>query len=305
MTLDKIEKIFDNLSEGESLNLQLVKVKVSTKNKTSYSTRKVELAPEGRLKSFMAEISTHYKKELKKYNTIKEYDGTADAQTIYELSSDNQLISEEFKALQEAISKPDVETDPLKFSSTAQLIKEIVNIDDEEYRVKLFSMQNPITTLKHKFWNSSGTFSEIDGKVLSLRTSVDIMIVDDNIYMLSMAGEKLFNMERAYRGICAQKVEEIEKIDIVTDFDSFKAFALKGHNPRKFVAFSNEHLKKLESLDNRNRLAQKFNIPLLEGKFDTTKQGVSDKIVKLLCNKGMVDPFDDAPMEVSSPRKWE
>ena len=46
-------------------------------------------------------------------------------------------------------------------------------------------------------------------------------------------------------------------------------------------------------------------LPLLEGKFDTTQNGVSEKLVKLLCNKGMVDPFDDLPMEVSSPRKWE
>ena len=52
-------------------------------------------------------------------------------------------------------------------------------------------------------------------------------------------------------------------------------------------------------------LAEKFGLPLLEGKFDTTQNGVSEKLVKLLCNKGMVDPFDDLPMEVSSPRKWE
>ena len=52
-------------------------------------------------------------------------------------------------------------------------------------------------------------------------------------------------------------------------------------------------------------MAEKFGLPLLEGKFDTTQNGVSEKLVKLLCNKGMVDPFDDLPMEVSSPRKWE
>lgn len=65
------------------------------------------------------------------------------------------------------------------------------------------------------------------------------------------------------------------------------------------------YLKKLENSDDRRRLAEKFGLPLLEGKFDTTQNGVSEKLVKLLCNKGMVDPFDDLPMEVSSPRKWE
>ena len=123
--------------------------------------------------------------------------------------------------------------------------------------------------------------------------------------MLSMAGEKLFNIERAYKGICLQKVVAVEKMCIVTDFELFRTCASSGHNPRRFVAFNDEHLKKLENSDDRRRLAEKFGLPLLEGKFDTTQNGVSEKLVKLLCNKGMVDPFDDLPMEVSSPRKWE
>lgn len=243
--------------------------------------------------------------EFKKYHTVKEYDGSADAQTIYELPAENVLICDEFKTLQEAISKPDVEINPLKFSASAQLIKETLSINGEDYRIKLFSMQNPITTLRHKFWESSGTFSEIDNKVLSLRTNLDIIIIDDTAYMLSMAGEKLFNIERAYKGICLQKVAAVEKMCIVTDFELFRTCASSGHNPRRFVAFNDEHLKKLENSDDRRRLAEKFGLPLLEGKFDTTQNGVSEKLVKLLCNKGMVDPFDDLPMEVSSPRKWE
>ena len=38
MTLEQIESIFNKLQEGSSLSLQLLKIKVSAKNKTSYST---------------------------------------------------------------------------------------------------------------------------------------------------------------------------------------------------------------------------------------------------------------------------
>ena len=75
MTLEQIESIFNKLQEGSSLSLQLLKIKVSAKNKTSYSTCKVNLSPEGRLTHFVGEISDHYKKEFKKYHTVKEYDG--------------------------------------------------------------------------------------------------------------------------------------------------------------------------------------------------------------------------------------
>ena len=37
---------------------------------------------------------------------------------------------------------------------------------------------------------------------------------------------------------------------------------------------------------------------------DTTAEGVAEKLVKLLCKKGMIDPFEDAPVEVPSVSKW-
>ena len=52
-------------------------------------------------------------------------------------------------------------------------------------------------------------------------------------------------------------------------------------------------------------MAKKFNIPLDGDKFDTTQQSAAEKIVKLLCDRGMVDPFDDNPMEVAGSKKWE
>ena len=62
----------------------------------------------------------------------------------------------------------------------------------------------------------------------------------------------------------------------------------------------------ITNVKNRKKIAKKFNIKLTDDRnlFDAREEGVSDKIVKLLCQKGMVDPFDDSPMEVSGTRKW-
>ena len=38
-------------------------------------------------------------------------------------------------------------------------------------------------------------------------------------------------------------------------------------------------------------MAKKFNISLVGDKFDSTKSDTSDKLAKLLCDRGMVDPF--------------
>lgn len=112
-------------------------------------------------------------------------------------------------------------------------------------------------------------------------------------------------MERAYRTVCREKISVINECNIVTDFEAFSAIASSGHNPRKFVSFNDSHLQKLRNVNSRKKMARKFNIPLDGDKFDTTKPGVTDKLVKLLCARGMVDPFDDNPMEVAESKKWE
>lgn len=135
-------------------------------------------------------------------------------------------------------------------------------MDGEDYPIKLISMQNPVTTLNHKIWMKNGTFQEISNKVLSLRTSIDVVIFDECVYMLTLAGEKLFNMERAYKAICTTKIAIINDYNILTDFNSFASIAGSGHNPRKFVSFNDAHLQKLKNLGMRRKMSKLFSISL-------------------------------------------
>ena len=82
---------------------------------------------------------------------------------------------------------------------------------------------------------------------------------------------------------------------------------MSGHNPRRFVSFNEERLTALKKKAKRTSIAAKFSIPLdpASGKFDTTVEGASEKIVKLLCNKGMLDPFDNDAVEVDGARQWK
>lgn len=262
--------------------------------------------------SFVKEISDRYIDEskgvLSSYHDITEYDGSTVDKVIYSLSKTNTLIANEYNTLMEAIANPDTELDPLEFKARAYVLRGIICIDDEDKAIKLISVQNPVTSLKHKFLRANGTFTEITNKVISLRTSIDVIIMDDTVYMLTLAGENLFNMERAYKAACVGKLEELEEIEqcsIVTDFGAFSSVAGSGHNPRKFVSFNESHLQKLKNSRSRAKMAKKFNIPMNGDLFDTTQPGAADKIVKLLCDRGMVDPFDDNPMEVAGSKKWE
>lgn len=114
-------------------------------------------------------------------------------------------------------------------------------------------------------------------------------------------------MARAYKNVCHQKVESIVQADILNTTELFMSVAESGHNPRKFVSFSDDRLTALHSVEILNSIAARFSIPLdaANGKFDVSTDDAANKIIKLLCNKGMTDPFNESAVEVSSARQWQ
>lgn len=308
MSISKLESVLKAMTCSDSWSMQLLRINKSKRDGTSYIGREIVFSPEDKMKKFILEISERYcggqKAILKTYLNVIDYDGSTMDKTIYRLTTDSELVKTEYDALKVAISSPDVELNPMEFQFQAYVIKGEVEIEEKILAVKLVSMQNPITKLKHKFLMNDGEFTEIEDKVLSLRQTFDAIIVDDCIYMLTFAAENLFNMERAYKAICVSKIKEICESDIVSDVQMFRDVAGNGHNPRRFISFNESYLQKLQNKNSRRKIASKFNIQLEQDRFDTTKPGVSEKLVKLLCSKGMINPFDDQPMEVAGSKSW-
>lgn len=310
MSLDAIKNVFQNLGTGANWSLQLLNIKTSKRIGTCYASRQITLSPCERMDTLINDVASVYigngKKSLDVFREVREYDGTADAFTIYKLDTNNKLISSEYANFVKVIAKPDVENDPFEYTS-AYLLKGQMTINEEETSVKLVSMQNPVTTLKHKFFRNKGAFEELSDKVLSLRPTMDIIIIGKTVYFLTLAGENLFNMARSYKAVCHQKVEEIEQADIINEVDCFKSAAESGHNPRRFIAFNESRLIALKKKKVRVAMAKRFSIPLdaAGNKFDATVDGAAEKIVKLLCNKGMVDPFEKTAVEVDGARQWQ
>lgn len=309
MSLQKIRTAFEVMDKCEAWSIQLLRIKTSKSKGTEYAAMSVNITPQGKLVNIVEEISEHFidatKGELRSFLRVQDYDGTAEGNVIYKLSAENSLVKDEYDVLVNALANIEQEADPLSQKLQAYVIQGVVEIGYETTAVKLISMQNPITTLKHKFMHENNTFREIETKVLSLRSVIDVMILNDEIYFFSMAGEKLFNMERAYKKVCDDKVAMLESSDILYDSRVFGNVARTGHHPRMFVSFNEKRYQRLKSKKERKRYAELFEIPIKEGKFDTSEADAADKLVRLLCNKGMVDPFEDLPVEVSGARKWQ
>lgn len=307
MSLTLIKDVFSHLNLMTNRFLHLLSIS-SSQEPIEYRCCKLKINPDGRIASLLEEIKKLYIDDgkLETYQQVCDYDGTANAHTIYRLPTNHPLIADRCPLLMRAIAESAEKVDPFQFKSAYSITGKL-NLNGQATNIKLFSVRTPITSLKHKFLYSDTTFREITNQVLSLRTTMDILFVSDTIYFLSMNGENLFNMERAYKTACQQTISEVEQADIIGDIEAFSSRAAAGHNPRRFLSFKQSRLVALRDKRVRAEMASRFSIPLdaNNDKFDASSQEACDRIVKLLCNKGMLDPFNDNAVEVDGARRWQ
>jgi len=310
MSLALIKSIFEHLPDCQNWSAHLLAFHHPKQHESSYNCRSIELEPQDRLNSLIQEISASYsgvaKNNLSKYSDLRIYDGTCNATTIYKIPKSGCSITIALDKLLEGVVNSDRECDPFQMKANAYILCGQVTLNNYEYQIKLISINSPITTLKHKFLHKNNKFAEINDKVLNLRTIINVLICDQDVYFFDMAGETLFNMERAYKHRCTEAVDEIEQLSIISDIDAFRNIATTGHNPRRFVAFSKGKLDLLTTKSNRIKVKEKFGIPLTsDKKFDTSEKINAEKLVKVLCNKAMWDILEDTPVEVDGSKSWE
>lgn len=303
-----MKEIFCKLSSSSAWSLQLLNARVH-RGVFMCNAHEITVTTSNALIEFIRELESAYTKEkgrLSEYQAVCEYDGSTIGNCIYKIESSDNLISESCNKLIDAVYNPDMRGNALDFPANAYVLKGNVFIEGESIPIKLFTIINPFKVLKHTFACDGDSFKMLSDRYLALRGYIDVAMIGNMIYLFNMNGEKLSNMERAYKAICNKGIEDIIYSEILSDENMFRKYAASGHNPRRFVSYDEERLQKVRSdLNFRNKMANKFGIDQTpEGKLDSSNSNNVNKIVKFLCRKGMIDPVNEAPVEVEGARRW-
>lgn len=147
-------------------------------------------------------------------------------------------------------------------------------------------------------------FTEWNEPFLQLNDKFDVFIINDNVYFSSAKGEELFNMQRTFENLCNQHLQEIEDSKIVSNIKQLREFSLKKRYAKYYINFNKDKLVYIENKNNMKKIAKKFNIRLIQAKIDTSDDESLKNFVKFICNKGMIDPCDSSPVEVSNAKRW-
>lgn len=307
MSKDYLKSVFSNLDECRAWTLQLIKIKESKKTGTSYVCREVDLHPNGRLLSLICAIKERYGlgNVIDECSSVDMYTGDVINNVIYKIDGTSPLIEKELELLIEATGNPDKEIEITGFKPNALILKGSVKIGENNVSVLLASLQKPVTTLTNKFmWINTNKFKEINTPVLSVRDTIDVAIIGDVAYLFNLNGEKLFNMERTYKVVSEDHINEIAESKLLTNVKTFREVASTGRNPRRFIAYNMEHLKWLEDIENRKKASKKFGFKMKKNKIDTDDEISTEKLIKFLCDKAMIDLCNERPVEVAATKPW-
>ena len=309
MSLEIIHDTYNQFPYSMEMHAYILDYSHSKRQGTLYNCRRIELAPIDRIRTLAQDISNRFLLAdggiISKYTDVREYDGTCNASAIYRISETNPDIDIDLDLLFQGIADADTELNPLTMKAGAYLLSGRIRSYNEDHQIKMISMYSPITTLKNRFLFDNGVFHDISHKVLNLRTTMNVVIIDRTVYLLDMSGETLFNLERSYKKKSEIAINEIASMNIISDAEVFRNTASAGHNPRRFVAFSQSKLERLSTKKTREKVAKSFGIALTsDKKFDTSNGENAEKIVKLLCNKAMWDILEEVPVEVDGSKTW-
>lgn len=215
MLVTEIEDIIKKMSNCTDWSVSVLRYKHTKSKGSLYSCKTITFRDHNEIIDHINLVQKEYcDKRLKRYESIQEYDGTCNSAIVYYMEQDNDLIVDKLDLLNKCLAHPEVgytNSEEIENSNeNAFVIQGTITDEDSDILVKLISLKRPFTTLQHRFYFENGEFKKISKAVLNLSVLFDILIVgQDNLFFLNLAGEKLFNLERAYKNICKKKVDDI------------------------------------------------------------------------------------------------
>lgn len=311
MDTTKLMSVFKTLPQGQNWRLSAMSIRGGANSAPDFTSRLIILNPESAMTDYLAEIASHYidKKHgwLLPFEEIVSYKGEWSSERIFHLSTDDEKVRETARRCKDADKGMAFLGNPEEIDVNALLLHGEISHGKEPTEVWLLSNRKPFQKLSRRFsWRKGKkVYERIDEQVLTLSTAFDAVIVGKDLFFLSIAGAQAFVCEKICREIAERKAKRLKTLAINTKV--LAKVALNGFNPKRFLSFNEHRVNELESSsDMCRKISSLFNIPFDENskKFETKNPGEAERLIKVVCNRGMEDPFTENAVEVAWSAPW-
>jgi hypothetical protein len=218
------------------------------------------------LKNTISEMCSNFLAIVDKYEKrVLDYTGTNPKNVVDKISTTHELIVEPWNSLIQSLNVCDDYTSLKDIKSNAFIFTGTYKNDDEEHNIYLLSRKNPIYSYKKNrskiFESRHNRIQEISEPLVQFGKTFDVLIYKGIIYTINNNFESIFNMEYTHKIVCKNSLEIIENATIIDDFETYKAFALSGQHPKKFMTFDRRIIENIKQKNNLQILVDELKIP--------------------------------------------
>lgn len=311
MHVKTIKKVFDLLTTSSPEDWQLSALRINRSSETTeYETHSIILSSTKDMAEYLKEIRERYvggEEPLIDDNTdVVEQDGSLHETPVEHLPSNDAFFEEGYGKLCRAIENPEVNRSPLDIKPNAIALRYAGKVSPMKGPIYIIFKKTPFSLFKNRFYRKDDVFFRLEDAILTLPTQIDLMIVGRDAFSFSSSGSGIATDNAAARKVAERELESLSKEAFIADSSVLKEVGGKRKNARLFKAM-NEGRKNRLRTDKKfcAKMADAFGIPCRKGVFEVSDPADAERLLKLLCMRGMMDPFAESPVEVSGSVAWK
>ena len=247
-------------------------------------------------------------KHKRKYKDVVYYDGNVHEKALCYLSGGDKIIANAWKMLQSALGRIEPgwlkETDDDDGQAASPSFSGVgITCESNGKEVCFLMARPPVKTLFYATCLFGNKMREIKHPIVTMPLQVDAIFMGGTLFFLTgKVLEQLLSQEEEKKQ-AREAIDKITSADVLDNPVAFKEWVEDESNARRLLSFNEEKLTKIQS-GKHWAVCRKFGLESKQGKLSIRNKTDAEKLIKLLSNRGMLDPFSKDGMEVSGAKKW-
>lgn len=235
--------------------------------------------------------------------SVQNYDGENSKTSCDKLSTENELIDEQWCNMLTSVNGAPREQIKGKYQG---YILDGQPINNENLLpISIVKVCNPIINLEKK---NTKVFRHIDehelgditDEICRLYLTADFIVINGIMYSFNHKFEKIFRIEKTMHRIKVREIENILQSDAFKEPDVAKKFMSRYTSPKTFLTLKPQRIAKLSDPNWQAEFAVKLNFKTTDGKIEIESQEQANQLIKYLCYKIFQDKETDNLIEVNS-----
>lgn len=309
MSKEKIVSIFNKMDSND-YNWTIYFFAVNKRKDNPYIIHKVRFKNKSNINNYLeALIKSINKFQINQINCVQEYDSLNTKVSCDKLNLDSNMIKNRWRLFSDAVKNAGEQK--INGKIVGYVIDGQVKENNKSGKnITFIKIANPILKLKDKkkvayYKNELDELDELTSDMYRFYLTIDLFVVDDNMYTFNHAFEKMFDIDSTLTNIKLKASNEICSIDAYNNIEFLKSYLKSYKSARTFVTLNTDRLDNIKTSEGRKKVSEMLNIPLENNKFTFTDEDQTKILTRYLCYKLFKDYETEEVYEANSVVKVE